>query len=101
MGLAPPAGIAPALAVRGLELCRWRLRRARVANASSICIEVVRKSDNQVDFAVIARRWVVERFFVWINRNRRLTKDFEASIQSVEAFPYAASSVIMLRRLAC
>ena len=73
---------------------------ARVAEASSIRIEVVRKSDNQVGFAVIARRWVVERFFAWINRNRRLAKDFEATIESVEAFLYAASSVILLRRLA-
>ena len=47
----------------------------RVANASPIRIEVVRKADNQVGFAVIARRWVVERFFAWINRNRRLAKD--------------------------
>ncbi len=60
----------------------------RVADASPIRIEGVRKSDNQVGFAVIARRWVVERFFAWINRNRRLAKDFEASIQSVEAFLY-------------
>ena len=72
----------------------------RVANASPIRIEVVRKADNQVGFAVIARRWVVERFFAWINRNRRLAKDFEATIQSVEAFLYAASSVLLLRRLA-
>jgi len=43
----------------------------RVAEASPIRIEVVRKADNQVGFAVIARRWVVERFFAWINRNRR------------------------------
>lgn len=73
---------------------------ARVADASPIRIEVVRKADNQVGFAVIARRWVVERFFAWINRNRRLAKDFEATIKSAEAFLYAASSVIMLRRLA-
>ena len=59
-----------------------------------------RKADNQVGFAVIARRWVVERFFAWINRNRRLAKDFEATIESVEAFLYAASSVLLLRRLA-
>lgn len=72
----------------------------RVANVSPIRIEVVRKADNQVGFAVIARRWVVERFFAWINRNRRLAKDFEASIASIEAFLYAASSVLMLRRLA-
>ena len=72
----------------------------RVAAASPIRIEVVRKADNQVGFAVVARRWVVERFFAWINRNRRLAKDFEATIESVEAFLYAASSVILLRRLA-
>ena len=72
----------------------------RVAQASPIRIEVVRKADDQVGFAVIARRWVVERFFAWINRNRRLAKDFEATIGSVEAFLYAASSVILLRRLA-
>ncbi|MDQ2946067.1 MAG: IS5/IS1182 family transposase, partial [Acidobacteriota bacterium] len=69
------------------------------ADASPIRIEVVRKADNQVGFAVIARRCVVERFFAWI-RNRRLAKDFEASIESVEAFLYAASSVLLLRRLA-
>ena len=72
----------------------------RVANASPSRIEVVRKADNQVGFAVIARRWVVERFFARINRNSRLAKDFEASIESVEAFLYAASSVLLLRRLA-
>jgi transposase len=58
----------------------------RVADASPIRIEVVRKADNQVGFAVIVRRWVVERFFAWKNRNRRLATDFEASIESVQAF---------------
>ena len=72
----------------------------RVAEASPIRIEVVHKAGNQVGFAVIARRWVVERFFAWINRNRRLAKDFGSTIQSVEAFLYAGSSVILLRRLA-
>jgi transposase len=72
----------------------------RVTDASPIRIEVVRKADDQVGFAVIARRWVIERFFAWINRNRRLAKDFEASIESVEAFLYAASTVLLLRRLA-
>ena len=42
---------------------------------------------------------VSDPFFAWINRNRRLAKDVEASIESVEAFLYAASSVILLRRL--
>jgi transposase len=71
----------------------------RVANASPIRIQVVRRADGQVGFAVIARRWVVERFFAWINRNRRLAKDFEASISSAEAFFYAASAMLLIRRI--
>jgi len=72
----------------------------RVAAASTIRFEIVRKPEGHVGFAVHARRWVVERFFAWINRNRRLAKDFEATIASAEAFLYAASSILLLRRLA-
>lgn len=72
----------------------------RVAAASSIRVEIVRKPDGQIGFAVHARRWVVERFFAWINRNRRLAKDVEATIASAEAFLYAASAILLLRRLA-
>ena len=75
-------------------------RGPRVAAASTIRIEIVRKPEGQVGFAVHARRWVVERFFAWINRNRRLAKDFEATIASAEAFLYAASAILLLRRLA-
>jgi putative transposase len=59
----------------------------------------VRKPKGQVGFAVHARRWVVERFFAWIGRNRRLANDFEASVASAEAFLYAASVMLLLRRL--
>jgi transposase len=72
----------------------------RVANATSIVVQVVRKLPDQVGFAVLPRRWVVERFFAWINRNRRLAKDFEATIASATAFLYAASVMLLLRRLA-
>ena len=41
----------------------------------SIAIEIVRKPSDQVGFAVHPRRWVVERFFAWISRNRRLWKE--------------------------
>lgn len=58
------------------------------------------RADNQIGFAVTARRWVVEHSFAGINRNRRLTKDFGATIEGVEAFLSAVSSVIMLRTLA-
>ena len=72
----------------------------RVAAASPIRVEIVRKPQGQVGFAVHARRWVVERFFAWINRNRRLAKDVEATIASAEAFLYTASAILLLRRLA-
>ena len=72
----------------------------RVAKASRIRIEIVRKPKGQIGFAVHARRWVVERFFAWIGRNRRLAKDFEATVASATAFLHAASAIVLLRRLA-
>jgi transposase len=72
----------------------------RLARATSIAIEIVRKPAGQVGFAVQPRRWVVERCFAWLNRNRRLAKDFEATIASATAFLYAASTMLLVRRLA-
>ena len=72
----------------------------RVVAATSIAIEVVRKIPGQVGFEVHPRRWVVERCFAWLNRNRRLAKDFEATIASATAFLYAASAMLLIRRLA-
>ena len=63
-------------------------------------MEIVRKLQDQVGFVVLPRRWVVERFLAWINRNRRLAKDFEATIKSATAFLYAASAMLLIRRLA-
>jgi putative transposase len=60
---------------------------------------LVAKPD-QVGFAVNPRRWVVERFFAWIGRNRRLAKDFEPTIDSARAFLYAASVMLLVRRIA-
>jgi transposase len=67
--------------------------------ATSITIEIVRKPPDQVGFAVHPRRWVVERFFAWISRNRRLWKDPEATLTSARAFLYAASVMLLVRRL--
>lgn len=72
----------------------------RVALATSIKVQIVRKPKDQVGFKVHKRRWVVERFFAWIGRNRRFSRDVERLVTSVEAFLYAAACVILLRRLA-
>lgn len=72
----------------------------RVRDATSIVIEIVNKIVGQVGFQILPRRWVVERFFAWINRNRRMAKDFEGTIASAETFLYAASVMLLTRRLA-
>jgi putative transposase len=72
----------------------------KIATATVIAVGIVRKNHDQVGFTVQSRRWVVERFFARINRNRRLAKDFEATIASARAFLYAASVMLLVRRLA-
>jgi transposase len=48
----------------------------------------------------VPRRWVVERTFAWLNRNHRLAKDVEATIESGTILLYIASVKLMSRRLA-
>jgi putative transposase len=51
-------------------------------------------------FAVVPRRWVVERTFAWLGRSRRLSKDYEFLPATSEAVIYLAASQLLLRRLA-
>jgi putative transposase len=71
----------------------------RVATATGIAVEIVRRNPDQVGFAIQPRRWVVERFFAWISRNRRLAKDFEATVASARAFLYVASVMLLVRHI--
>ena len=64
-------------------------------------IEIVKRSDVAKGFVLLPRRWVVERTLAWLNRNRRLAKDVEATIESaVTTWLYIASVKLMSRRLA-
>jgi transposase len=63
-------------------------------------LEIVKRSDRIKGFHVLPRRWVVERTFAWLGRNRRLAKDFEATITSSQAWLYLASAQLLVRRLA-
>ena len=71
----------------------------KVAKATSTAVEIVCKNPDQVGFAVILRRWVVERF-AWIGRNRRLAKDFEPLSTLARAFLNAPSVMLLVRRIA-
>ena len=48
----------------------------------------------------LAKRWIVERTFAWISRNRRLARDFERYATTVVAFIRLAMIRIMLKRMA-
>ena len=63
-------------------------------------IEIIRRSDPAKGFVLLPRRWVVERTFAWLNRNRRLAKDVEAKVESAVTWLYIASVKLMARRLA-
>jgi transposase len=62
-------------------------------------LEIVSRSPDQQGFAVLPRRWVVERTFGWLNRYRLLSKEYEATIESSTADIQIAMSSLMLRRL--
>jgi transposase len=69
--------------------------------ASHIAITVVKRTDKEINgFVVLPRRWVVERTLGWINRARRLSKDFEATIESALAWLLIAIVALLIRRLA-
>jgi putative transposase len=72
----------------------------KVANESGITLEVVKRSDKDRGFVVQAKRWIVERTFGWLNRERRLSKDYERKEESSEAFIHLGMMRLMLRRLA-
>jgi transposase len=62
-------------------------------------IEIVKRSDKAKGFEVLPRRWVVERTLAWLNRCRRLAKDFENLTATAVAFIRLASTRLMVRRL--
>jgi len=73
---------------------------AWVAERFQFRLRVVLRPEQQRGFAVLPRRWVVERTFAWLSAHRRLAKDYEVLPASSETFIYIAMTRIMLRRLA-
>jgi transposase len=63
-------------------------------------VQIVKRSDIAEGFEVLPRRWVVERTFAWLNRCRRLSKDWEKSIASAEAWILIAHIRRVTRHLA-
>jgi transposase len=69
--------------------------------ASRIRTTVVKRTEKQVKgFVVLPKRWIVERTFGWINRARRLSKDFETLVASSLAWLMLALGFLLIRRIA-
>ena len=61
--------------------------------------EIVKRSDRAKGFVVLPKRWIVERTIAWLNRCRRLAKDWETLNRNALAFLKLASIRLMLRKL--
>ena len=70
-----------------------------VAERYPFRLRTVLRPKEQKGFAVLHRRWVVERTFAWLCNHRRLSKDYEAQTSTSEAMIYIAMIRIMVRRL--
>ena len=67
--------------------------------AQKVTLEIVKRTDTEGGFKVIRRRWVVERTFSWMRRNRRLMAHYEAIAIIAEGFAKLAMISVMLKRL--
>lgn len=62
-------------------------------------VEIVSKPTDQAGFAVLPKRWVIERTFAWLGRYRQLSKEYDRRAESTEGWIYLASIHILLKRL--
>jgi len=62
-------------------------------------LQVIKRTDKEKGFKLLAKRWVVERTFAWLGRDRRLSKDSEKLPETSETMIRMAMIHIMVRRL--
>ena len=76
-----------------------QFRRALKKILRRVNLEIVKRSDQAKGFVILPKRWIVERTIAWLNRCRRLAKDWENLNRKALAFFRLASIRLMLRRL--
>ncbi|NJO34843.1 MAG: IS5 family transposase [Rhodospirillales bacterium] len=72
--------------------------RLRRGCAGAARLEIVKRPAGAQGFHLLSRRWVVERTFAWLGRNRRLAKDFERLIETSTAMAMLAIIQLLTRR---
>jgi putative transposase len=65
-----------------------------------VVVEIVKRPAETAGFAVLPKRWIVERTFAWLGRSRRLSKDYEGLSATSETWIRIAMIHLMLKRLA-
>lgn len=73
--------------IKGLK--RWR----------EVSLEWVMNLEGEKGFRLLPKRWIVERTFGWLSKQRRLSKDYEALCETSEAMVYAGMIRLMVVRL--
>jgi transposase len=76
-----------------------RFRRALRRVLRQVNVEIVKRSETAKGFTVLPKRWLIERTIGWLNRCRRLAKDWECLNRSALAFLRWSSIRLMLRKL--
>ncbi len=71
-----------------------------IARWQKFMLEIVTKPAEQHGFQILPKRWIGERFFAWLNNYRRLSKDYERTVESSMGMIYLVSIRLMMRRLA-
>jgi transposase len=67
--------------------------------AQPVTLEIVKRTEKDAGFKIVRRRWVVERTFSWLRRNRRLMAHYEALAITAEGFAKLAMISVMVKRL--
>ena len=66
---------------------------------TSLRLNVIEKPVGQKGFAVIPKRWVVERSIAWAGRNRLASRAYNRNAASSESCIYLGSIAMLLNRL--
>ncbi len=76
-----------------------QFRQALAKLRPPLQLEIVTRSEQVKGFVVLPKRWIVERTLAWLNRSRRLAKDFENRLRYALAFVHLAAIRLMVRKL--
>ena len=96
----------PSIRGRNLSLSAGPLRRRELSDTACAAaqerlrLEIVKRPRDAEGFHLLPRRWVIERTFAWLGRNRRLAKDVESLIETSTAMAAVAVVQLLVRRLA-